>query len=180
MIIHVVGTAGTGKSYLTRNFENVANVIEVGSWDYEYSLTKGKKTHAGFKKFIDKKLKAAIKPKSTKSTILVGFLDTFVENKMFIYDLKADHKIFLLVDADTLFKQYNKRLINDVCNHNKMYMDEIENKLIPQFKSYAQVIRESEEDQSNYITKLKYKGLNQFEAFTALDKLVKKKVKDNT
>lgn len=179
MIIHVSGSSGSGKTYIGAKFEKELYVVDIDDWTNEYrEKYRGKKpTKKSFLKFIDSKIKSL--KKKIPLILLVGFIDIFIDNKLVIYKLEAEHKYFIDIDIDKLFMQFNNRTIKYIINNKKHILKDLENNIYPYFKSRLQIENDFKFDKVEYVDKLKYTLMNQSDIIKNIKKIILNFKKDN-
>ena len=154
MIIHIAGTAGSGKTYIGELFKKNINVIDIDDWMEEFSNI-NKNTKKLFISFIKNKIN---KLDNNKINLLVGYLDCYIGKKIIFYPLIADYKFFIKISPKQLYIQYNLRLVNYICKNK----EEIKNNItkynfLPPFKTINDLINKYNNDINDYINNLDYK-----------------------
>tara|TARA_Y100000991_G_C21970081_1_gene348927 strand:+ start:1786 stop:2415 length:630 start_codon:yes stop_codon:yes gene_type:complete len=152
VIMHVGGAPGSGKTYLGKQLkskypnlkvidtdmlkdkfiekpipENIEIMEKLANFDPNKKKTKAqialeKKYEKNYTNYIQNKFNKL--HKQQQKYLLVGHFFMFDDYHI---DIPANHKLFLNVDKDTLFSRRNGRLIKDISNNNKYFIDLVNN-----------------------------------------------------
>ena len=150
--MHVGGAPGSGKTYLGKQLkskypnlkvidtdmlkdkfiekpipENIEIMEKLANFDPNKKKTKAqialeKKYEKNYTNYIQNKFNKL--HKQQQKYLLVGHFFMFDDYHI---DIPANHKLFLNVDKDTLFSRRNGRLIKDISNNNKYFIDLVNN-----------------------------------------------------
>ena len=204
--MHIGGAPGSGKTYLGKKLKSLypnLKVIDTDQIKDKFiekpveenikiieklskfkSYGKKSKTQVNLEKEYEKKYTEYVKNKFEKlhkqkqNYLLVGHFFMFDDYHI---NIPANHKVYLNINADTLFSRRNSRFIKDIAN-NKKYFTELINEgeefwkynYLWNFTNLKDATKQVQTTKK-YYGKYKYKAMNEEEIENIIEKELKSK-----